>query len=381
MSMRAFVSMVVVSAAFVAFPAVVHAGQEASSSPSAPVEEPSGVTAHGFASFGYTYNVNQPISGENQLRVFDSADRSLTLDVVQLVLQKPATASGVFGFRTDLEAGQVIPRASAASGLFRNASTGVSTTDFDVKQAFVSAVLPIGSGLHVDAGKFTTHVGAEVIEGYEGYGDNYSHSYLFGYAEPFTHTGTRASYTFSPVVSVTVLAVSGWDTFKDNNSGRSIGAQLQLTPIKPLTLYINYIGGPERADSADPRRLFNVVAVFKANDKLTVTSNVDLGRETNAAGPGVDGRWQGVSTSAKYDFSERFSLGLRGEVFADPTAVRTGAAQTLSEVTVTPGVKLAKHVILRGDLRFDHSTTDVFETRDGQSARQLTAALNALVVF
>ena len=47
-----------------------------------------------------------------------------------------------------------------------------------------------GGRLQVDAGKFVTPLGYEVIEGWDGYNDNASHSFLFGYAIPFTLEGT-----------------------------------------------------------------------------------------------------------------------------------------------------------------------------------------------
>ena len=36
---------------------------------------------------------------------------------------------------------------------------------------------PCGSGLRFDAGKFITHHGYEVIEGYDGWNDNATHSF------------------------------------------------------------------------------------------------------------------------------------------------------------------------------------------------------------
>ena len=80
-------------------------------------------------------------------------------------------------------------------------STGLDAGDLDVQQAYLSYNAPFGNGLQVDIGKFTTHLGYELIEGYDGYNDNYSRSFLFGYAIPFAHTGVRTSYSFGDRVS------------------------------------------------------------------------------------------------------------------------------------------------------------------------------------
>ena len=187
------------------------------------------VEARGFASISTSIKANQPASGLNQMRVFDFEDRRIKLDVGELVLQGAATVDQPFGFRTDVVTGGSIPRVSAASGLFRDPSTGVATPGvFDIQQAYVTYVAGIGSGLRIDAGKFTSHVGAEVIEGYDGYGDTYSRGYLFGFAEPATHTGARVSYTFTETLSALVSIANGWDNVRDNNSGKSIGAQVAV---------------------------------------------------------------------------------------------------------------------------------------------------------
>ena len=84
---------------------------------------------------------------------------------------------------------------SAAAGFFRDASG--KAQDFDLQQAFVSYITPVGSGLRFDAGKFVTNHGYELIDGYDGYNDNATRSFSFGYGIPFTHTGIKAAYTFS----------------------------------------------------------------------------------------------------------------------------------------------------------------------------------------
>jgi hypothetical protein len=182
-------------------------------------------------------------------------------------------------------------------------------------------------------------------------------------------------------VSATVLLVNGWDNVRDNNRSKSLGAQIALTPSKTLTVYANYLGGAERADSGDLRHLADFVAVAKPRDAMTVTLSYDYGHETNGAGPGADASWQGTAASVKWDLTGKYSLALRGELFGDPAGVRTGTAQRLAELTVTPMMKLSAHVMVRGDLRFDRSTIGVFETRTGVSSHQMTAALNALLVY
>lgn len=337
------------------------------------------LTLNAFVSAAYSYNFNKPDSQTNQFRVFDFDDNSIKLDVFELVVQKPVANPGDAGFRVDLEAGASIPKITASAGLFRNPDgTG---EDFDVQQAFISYIADTGRGLRFDVGKFITHTGAEVIEGYDGYNDNYSRSILFGYAIPFTHTGMKVSYPFSDKISGMFMLANGWDNVKDNNRGKTIGGQLGVAPNKDWNLYLNYCGGPERADSGDWRSLFDVVAIWRATDKFTITGNFDYGHETNGAGPDLDATWIGFAGYLRAQVAPHFALIFRGEHFDDQDGVRTGVVQKLDEFTLTPECKITDKFLVRGEFRWDHSDEQVFDDNGDASDTQTTIALNTIFVF
>ncbi len=232
------------------------------------------ISVNGLVSASYVGNVNSPPSGTNQFRVFDTRSGTFALDVAELVVQRSASSPGDAGFRVDLTFGSLIPKVTAAAGLFRD-ENGVAGS-FDLQQAYFSYIAPAGRGLRIDAGKFATYLGYEVIEGYDGYNDNHSHSFLFGYAQPITHTGLRLAYAFSGVFSTQVFVVNGWDNAVDNNTGKSIGAQLALTPSPRLSASLSYMGGPEQAnENSNVRHALDVVATFKATPFLSLAVNYD----------------------------------------------------------------------------------------------------------
>jgi hypothetical protein len=331
------------------------------------------VLVNGFASVAYSFNAARPAGEANQLRVFDTDDGTINVDVIEVVVQKPAAAPGEAGFRVDLEAGSTIPGATASAGLFRDAD-GVAG-DFDLQQAVVSYVGKVGKGLRLDVGKFVTHMGYELIEGYDGFNDNYSRSFLFGYAIPFTHTGAKVSYPLSDKISGMLMVANGWDVVKDNNDGKTVGAQL-IGVFGPATAYLNYVGGPEQmANNSDWRHVLDVSAVFAATDELSLGVNADYGYEKIA---GASATWSGAAAYAKYAITPEFSVAARGEVFDDGDGARTGVAQTLLEGTVSPSFKLGSNLVLRGDLRIDRSNEQSFMTDDSTSSHQLTVAVNAI---
>ena len=345
-----------------------------------PVSTPAGkpwyeeIAVNGFLSIFYEYNTNHPPTGTNQYRVFDDVANSISVDAAELVVQKPVTKPGDAGFRVDAVAGAVA-RVASAAGLFYG-------QDFDLQQAFVSYLAPVGSGLRFDFGKFVTHMGNEVIEGYDGWNDNATRSFVFGYAIPFTHTGLKASYTFSDELAGMLQLCNGWDVAKDNNSGKSFGAQIVWTPARAVAITGNYMVGPERADSnSDLRSVGNLVGQWKATILSVFTLELTYGSEPNAVTTGRTATWSGIVGYARFGLSDRFALILRGEYFADPDGARTGVEQYLKEITLTPEWRISSHFLVRADLRVDWSNQNVFENRSGFTNTQPTLLVDAIYMF
>jgi Putative beta-barrel porin-2, OmpL-like. bbp2 len=357
------------------------------------------ITLNAFASVGYTWNFNNPPSNTNQLRAFDVDHNSITIDAAELVIQKAVANKGDFGFRIDFTMGNVA-KGAAARGLFRDPTTGIAQ-DFDLQQAFISYIIPIGHGLRFDLGKFVTPAGAELIEGYDGYNDNFSRGLLFTLAIPFTHTGFKLSYPFNDKFSVSAMLINGWDNVIDNNAAKSFGVSFAITPVAPLSIYVNYIGGPERDRPADGdfRHLVDAVIVYKPISRLTLTLNGDWALDTNAiaaapsplmtdptdpaaAGSASNAQWGGLALYIRFQATSRFAAIARGEIFWDPDGFRTGTAQRVMELTLTPELKVTDAFLVRGEFRIDNSDKSFFVREDGLTRHyQPTIALNGLYVF
>jgi hypothetical protein len=336
------------------------------------------LAVNAFVSTAYEYNGNRPTTGATSYRVFDFNDNSFNLDVAELVVQIAASKPNDAGFRVDFDAGNSIPQITKTQDQ--------TAAQFDLKQAFASYIAPIGSGLRFDVGKFVTHLGYEVIEGYDGYNDNYSRSILFGYAIPFTHTGVKASYAFSSKVAGMVEVVNGCDLLRDNNRSKSVGAQLSLTPVAPLSVLLNWIGGPELPNNNHSNRnVFDLVAILKPTSTLTLGVNGDYGKEdgTSLVNPGSDATWKGIAGYAAVALTNKFSVALRGETFHDEDGVRlgTGTRAVLSEGTFTPSYKFTDHVLLRGEARYDKANQPILSKRGTLADKQATVAANVIFVY
>lgn len=354
------------------------------------------ITTDGFLSLSYTYNDNDPSPRINQFRVFDFNDNDPQLDVAQLAIQRAISEPKQFGFRFDLIAGSGIPEVTAAYGLFRDRHIGVAH-HVDIPQFFVSYIAPVGKGLRLDVGKFATHMGYEVIGGYDGYNDNFSRGFVFGYGIPFTHTGVKATYAFSSKFSAMVSVCNGWDDFQRLNHAYTVATQLSVAPTKILNVTFNFIHGPERHQNThDQRVVYELVAQWKPLSRFTLGSDGLYGHEENGVAIGHDALWKGLAGYAKYSLTPQFSLAFRGELFNDGGGSRTGADQTLRGFTFTPeydlNAKLSRlnshfrkadgKFVVRGDLRLDLSNRNVFlEGRSPLGKRQFTSAVNLIYLF
>ncbi len=341
-----------------------------------------GLAVSGYVDTSYVYNFNRPDAGggrTNRGRVFDTNANGFTIQAMKLVLEKPTSEASPVGFRTDLMYGDDaelihsggLPTLNVASG------ESASTEAFDLQQAYVTYKAPVGAGLDLKAGKFITLLGAEVINSPENW--NFSRSYMFGYAIPFTHTGVLASY---PVLgewgSLTAGIVNGWDIVDENNSFKTMLGSLTLTPMKGVTLATNLITGAERAsDNSNDRTVLDLVATWQPLEKLTLMANYDYGHEASAAhgalgtaGPDTT-NWSGVALYAKYDVTDKWSLAGRWEAFNDPDDARTaltGPGGTsdileglkLQEYTLTSQWKLYEHLLARLEYRHDDSNERAF---------------------
>ena len=340
------------------------------------------IKVHGFASSSYSYNFNKPSNNTNSLRVYDKDDNSFKFDTGELVLKKDAANIGDVGFRSDLSFGFSSPKTNKSTG-----TNGASTDDdFDLQIGYVQYNAPIGKGLLIDFGKFATHVGAEVMDGYDGWNYTFSRSFLFNYG-PFTHTGIRMQYALSDTVGVLGMISNGQDNQTDTNSAKGVGGQVSWTPLDSIALFFNYFGSAEPQtgntnNTKDFRNFYDIVADIGVSQNIFLNLNFHYGSEDNVNGINLDAEWWGFSGVVRYDVNEWFSLNFRGQVFDDKDGFRSSTTQKLTAFTFTPEVRVNNNMVVRAEYRHDESDANPFTDENGNADdSQDTVALNALFYF
>jgi hypothetical protein len=322
------------------------------------IEEKTNIHVGAGIAKSYMWNFNDPPHDINTLHSLDPDHNSPELDIGQLSLFRPSSG-WMPGFGAKFTAGRIAKRTKADWDGDATLEVGDSfeKNSFDVTEGYLTLDIPeeIGmSGLTLKAGKFVTLLGAELIEPWNNY--NFSRSFLFGFAIPFTHTGALLTWKANDKLSMSAGPVVGWDNVADNNDGASALGNLTVAPHDMVTLALNGIYGPEQTRRTGTRRgVADVVLTVKPIDPLTFVANYDYGHEDALLGGTRAASWQGFSGIVNYAFTERASVAVRGEWFEDTDGARTGVRQTLWEGTLTGKYLITQHLYGRVEYRHDES--------------------------
>lgn len=321
----------------------------------------SGLSVTGYVDVSYTnFDHETPA-----LHVFDTEGDSFNLHTVDIAVGYQPT-DGWGGF-VQLDFG---PDAN----VFAAAGTG-RADEFDVQEAYAQFT---SGGLTVIGGKFATLAGAEVIESPANL--NFSRSFLFGFAIPFTHTGVRATFTHSDSLKFIAGLNNGWDVLKESAAANTFGTEqaddktielgVSATLSDALSLAASiYTGDEVGGGGIDTRSLLDLVLTFKITDALSFVLNYDQGEQDNALAGGGDAEWSGFAAYLNYKLSDTWRIAGRLEQFDDDDGFRTGTAQELNEVTLTLGYAPTANSEIRFEVRQDESDEDVFDGGADDSQR------------
>jgi hypothetical protein len=350
-----------------------------------------GLVIGGYVEVGWTYNFRNV--RVNQGRVFDFENQDPTLNQAVIYIDKAIDfkkkefqLGGHFEMMYGADA-----RLIHANGIFDHYGLGDGPENqFDPTQFYIDMFLPVGNGLNIRAGKFVTLLGQEVINPTGN--ALYSHSYLFGFAIPFTHTGVYATYAFTDAITVDFGISRGWEQgFEDNNDCAIdvFGRVSWLINEKSNTkLLVTGIGGPERADNTDDYRyVIDVIFMHNLSDQLSLVINGDWGFEQNAGvGGNEDAQWFGVAGYLGYKINDMFSVNARGEWFEDPDGARgIGVTGSVWEATLGLDIhplqsnKNFASLRIRPEIRWDYSNDPLFA--NGAKHDQWTFGVDAIFGF
>jgi hypothetical protein len=221
----------------------------------------------------------------------------------------------------------------------------------------------VTDSFNLTGGYMATFIGYEVIAPTGNF--NYSTSYLFS-AGPFQNAGFKATYTFSPSVSLMVGAFNDqWNVYTSAGRINTLGAQLMLVPVKNWTAYLNLATGPASGTIFDLTTNYQMTDAFKLGVNAAIKS-----------GNGAP-NYAGVALYPQLAVCKTVTLGLRGEYF-DVKAVGTTPSSSVTALTFTANIKSGPLTFMP-EIRFDNGSTNIFTDSNKAPTKSATQFLVAAV--
>lgn len=349
-----------------------------------PANLPDGATLNYMLDGYYEYNFNQPPGRVNDLRAYDVLSNAFSINQADIVFAfDPNVAAGRrYGVRLDLQFGQATessqgnPANEPRPEIYRN-----------IFQAYGTYVVPVGSGLNVDFGKWASSLGAE--GNFTKDQMNYTRSFYF-YFLPFYHAGVRTAYHVNDKLQLNYWVVNGTNQSEPTNGYKDELFGFVLRPTKSLTWTTNYYLGQDHPDvepatdcpvpvqpglclapiSPAPNgklHIFDTYATWRVRPKLKVQGEADyvIQREWANAAPGESSapvHVDGGAAYAQYQFSLRTSVAARGEYLSDRGGLFSQTTQALKEATGTYEYKFGEGFDGFFEFRRDWSNRPFFQT-------------------
>ncbi|MBI3419459.1 MAG: porin [Proteobacteria bacterium] len=375
-----------------------------------------GVKFWGHVEAGITGNTDDPSNGLNFGHLFTDRANEPLMNQLLLTVERPIDTSSKtydLGFRLQ---GMYGSDARYTHFLGELDDVTHDRHALDIVEANLQLHTPwlTPGGIDFKLGQYVTLEGAEVIDAAGNF--FYSHSYIFNFGIPLKHTGLMTITHLSPMFDLYLGVDSGVNTSLggegDNNDDAAFHGGLGINGLLDGRLNIlatTHIGAenPRNATGINVhalRYLNDITAIFKVNDKLTATTDLNYIKDD-----AFDVEAGGVAQYFTYAVNDWLSVGVRGEVYRDPSGfyvaafpgnqdfvrfekgrpatVIGGGKTTYGAFTAGLNIKppleckFLQGVMIRPELRIDGSLNDTKPFDSGKSGLQFTPAVDVIVSF
>ncbi len=242
----------------------------------------------------------------------------------------------------------------------------------------------VSEKVKLTVGNFNTFLGYEVISPAGNF--NYSTSYMFSYG-PFSHTGLKADFTLNEKWSA-MLAVMNPTDYTESNPFDTyiIGAQLGYAADSG-SAYLNFRYGNEgEPGEVGPTFQVDLTTGWDATEDFYLGVNATY-LSTEDQGDGDASGFYGVALYPQYKTSEKFTIGLRGEYFAEynnalgAVGLDDEGDGSVFAATLTGSYDIGD-LTLKPELRLDSTSEDSFVDNDLEPTKSLSSfVLGAVYKF
>lgn len=289
-----------------------------------------------FRSRGTAYKVDEPI-----------------LNMATAYVRKTPTESSRWGMELTLQGGQ-------DSRIFGFSATAPNLPGSEWLRHFgptdLSYLAPVGKGLTVQAGIFSSLIGYDSLYAK----DNFSYTRPWGADfTPYLMMGVNASYPLTPKLTGILFVVNGYWHLADANHVPSSGGQLAYKATGRTTVKETVLFGPHQSDPSFEfwRFLWDSIVEWKS-DRITTAFEYHIGTEKVAIPGNPRALWMAAQAPVHWTISKRWSATVRPEVYWDRDGRLTGFRQTVKANTTTLEYRIpyrAAGALVRLEHRIDDS--------------------------
>ena len=266
-----------------------------------------------FRSRGTAYKVDEPI-----------------LNMQAAYLRKSPSESSRWGLELTLQGGQ-----DTRSFGFSATAPNLPGSEWlrHLGPTDVSYLAPVGKGLTVQAGIFSSLIGYDSLYAK----DNFSYTRPWGAdLTPYLMMGVNVSYPFTEKLTGAAFVVNDYFHLADPNSVPSEGGQMAYKVTNHTTIKETVLYGPHQSDTGVQywRFLWDSIAEWKT-DRVTTAFEYHVGTEKVATPGNPRGLWMGAQLPVHWVFNKHWSATVRPEFYWDRDGRLTGFRQTVKANTTT----------------------------------------------
>src|SRR6266446_9392671 len=237
---------------------------------------------HSFRSRGTAYKVDEPI-----------------LNIGAAYLRKTASESSRWGMEFTLQGGQ-------DSRIFGFSATAPNLAGSEwlrhLGPTDVSYLAPVGKGLTVQAGIFSSFIGYDSLYAKDNF--NYTRPWGADFT-PYLMMGVNASYPFSKKLTGTFFVLNGYWHLARANTAPNWGGQAAISATSHFTVKQTVLVGPHQSNTAFKfwRFLWDSIAAWKT-DRITTAFEYHVGTERITAPGNPRALWMSAQLPVHWVFSK-----------------------------------------------------------------------------
>ena len=308
----------------------------------------------GFADLGYLLDFDYPPNHLFRFRSTTFKVNELDLNMSAVYVKKAASERSRWGTEFSLQSGKD-SEGFGFSSTAPNLDGGRWLRHIGL--ADVSYLAPVGNGLTLQAGIFSSLIGYDSLYARDNFA--YTRPWAGDYT-PYLMMGVNASYPFTKKLSGTFFVINGYAHLAHANNVPSLGGQIAYQPTSHITLKETLFYGPQQSDtSLSYWRFFSDSIVERKTDRFVVAFEFQAGTEALAIAGNPRIFWTVAQLPLHWILTRHWSVTLRPEVFWDPQGRMTGADQFIKTNATTLEYRWPYrrfNTIVRLEHRFDNST-------------------------